>query len=169
MTRVRLIVFDLDETLVHATEEALPHPHSFEVTPYFIYKRPYSSELIEFCASHFDIAVWSSSSERYVDAVTSHLFGSSFPVAFSWAVSKCVQKVDPRSNGYVYIKDLRKILKHGYAADEIIMIDDSPEKLQRQPGRHLCVPAFTGDPMGNELLGIIDRVKAMAGIAPHTF
>jgi RNA polymerase II subunit A small phosphatase-like protein len=164
MTRVRLIVFDLDETLVHATEVPLPYAHSFRAGPYFVYVRPFASKLIQFSASHFDVAVWSSSSERYVEAVTAELFGTSFPVAFSWAVSKCVQKVDPRSNGYVYIKDLRKALKHGYAADEIIMIDDSPEKLQRQPARHLCLPAFMGDPLDKELLDVIERIKRMAGM-----
>jgi RNA polymerase II subunit A small phosphatase-like protein len=164
MTRVRLIVFDLDETLVHATEVPLPYAHTFQVGPYLVYVRPFASELIKFCASRFEVAVWSSSSERYVETVTAELFGTTFPVAFSWAVSKCVQKVDPRSNGYVYIKDLRKAIKHGYAADEIIMIDDSPEKLQRQPTRHLCLPAFTGDPLDTDLLGVIERIKAMAEI-----
>jgi RNA polymerase II subunit A small phosphatase-like protein len=168
MAQVRLIVFDLDETLVHATEVALPCPHSFQIGPYFVYVRPFASDLIRFCVSHFEIAVWSSSSERYVETVTAELFGTSFPVAFSWAISKCVQKVDAKSNGYVYIKDLRKALKYGYAADEIIMIDDSPEKLQRQPTRHLCLPAFTGDPLDHELLGVIERVKAMAGLQSAT-
>jgi RNA polymerase II subunit A small phosphatase-like protein len=164
MAQVRLIVFDLDETLVHATETALQHAHTFQVGPYFVYVRPFAFELIRFCASHFKIAVWSSSSQHYVEAVTAELFGTSFPVAFSWAVSKCVQKVDAKSNGYVYIKDLRKALKYGYGADEIIMIDDSPEKLQRQPARHLCLSAFTGDPLDAELLAVIEHVKAMAGI-----
>lgn len=168
MAQVRLIVFDLDETLVHATEVVLPCPHAFQIGPYFVYVRPFAADLIRFCASHFEIAVWSSSSERYVETVTSQLFGTSFPVTFSWAISKCVQKVDAKSNGYVYIKDLRKALKYGYAADEIIMIDDSPEKIQRQPTRHLCLPAFTGDPLDNELLGVIERVKAMAGIQSAT-
>jgi RNA polymerase II subunit A small phosphatase-like protein len=168
MARVRLVVFDLDETLVHATEVALPYAHSFRVGPYFVYVRPFASDLIKFCASHYEIAVWSSSSESYVETVTAELFGASFPVAFSWAVSKCVQKVDPKSNGYVYIKDLRKVLKHGYSADEIIMIDDSPEKLQRQPTRHLRLSAFTGEPSDKELLSVIERVKAMAKIRSTT-
>jgi RNA polymerase II subunit A small phosphatase-like protein len=162
MTRVRLIVFDLDETLVHATEVPLPYSHSFQAGSYFVYIRPFAAELIKFSATYFDVAVWSSSSERYVEAVTAELFGTTFPVVFSWAVSKCVQKVDPRSNGYVYIKDLRKALKHGYTTDEIIMIDDTPEKLQRQPARHLCLPAFTGDPLDKELLGVIERIKTIA-------
>jgi len=165
MTRVRLIVFDLDETLVHATEVPLPYAHSFQAAPYFVYIRPFAAELIKFSATHFDVAVWSSSSERYVEVVTAELFGTTFPVVFSWAVSKCVQKVDPRSNGYVYIKDLRKALKHGYTADEIIMIDDTPEKLQRQPARHLGLPAFTGDPLDKELLGVIERIKTIAQIS----
>ena len=164
MTGVRLIVFDLDETLVHATEASLPYAANFQVGTYFVYVRPFASELIKFSASHFDVAVWSSSSERYVGTVTAALFGNTFPVVFSWGASKCVQKVDPRSNSYVYVKDLRKAMKHGYAADEIIMIDDSPEKLQRQPTRHLCLPPFTGDPLDTELLGVIERIKVMAGI-----
>jgi RNA polymerase II subunit A small phosphatase-like protein len=164
MTKVRLIVFDLDETLVHATSVPLPYAHSFKVSHYFVYVRPFAFELIKFCASHFEVAVWSSSSERYVETVTAELFGTAFPVAFSWAVSKCIQKIDPKSNGYVYIKDLRRALKCGFASDEIIMIDDSPEKLQRQPTRLLCLPAFVGDPADVELLGVIERLKVMTRI-----
>lgn len=116
---VKLIVFDLDETLVHATEVPLPYAHSFQVASYFVYVRPFASELIKISASRFDVAVWSSSSERYVEAVTAELFGTLVPVKFSWSVSKCVQKVDPKSNGYVYVKDLRKVMRHGFAVDEI--------------------------------------------------
>jgi RNA polymerase II subunit A small phosphatase-like protein len=99
MTRVRLIVFDLDETLVHATEVPLPCAHAFRVASWFVHVRPFASELIRFSASHFDVAVWSSSSERYVEAVTAELFGTAFPLAFSWSVSRCVQKPDPKRTG----------------------------------------------------------------------
>jgi RNA polymerase II subunit A small phosphatase-like protein len=99
-----------------------------------------------------------------VETVTAKLFGTAFPLVFSWGASKCIQKTDPKSNGYVYVKDLRKAMKHGYAADEIITIDDSPEKLQRQPTRHLCLPAFTGDPLDTELAEVIERITVMAEI-----
>jgi RNA polymerase II subunit A small phosphatase-like protein len=157
---VKLVVFDLDETLVHATKERLAFDHDFEVLPYHVYIRPFASELITFAAKHFDIAIWSSSSEEYVEIVTAKLFGKESPV-FSWAVNRCIQKVDPRTNGYVYIKDLRKAQKHGYAVEEILMIDDSPEKLQRQPGRHLCVAPFVGDKDDRELLSVIEKLRAV--------
>ena len=158
---VRLIVFDLDETLVHATETPLPYAHDFQVDSYFVYVRPFAFELITASASRFDIAVWSSSSEQYVEAVTAALFSHSAPLKFSWSVSRCVQKVDPRTNGYIYVKDLRKVIRHGYTVDEILMIDDSPEKLQRQPARHLWVPAFIGDPDDKVLLELIERIRLL--------
>lgn len=34
MTRIRWIVFELDETLVHATEVPLPYAHTLQVAPY---------------------------------------------------------------------------------------------------------------------------------------
>lgn len=158
---IRLVIFDLDETLVHATEVPLPHVHDFQVGSYFVYVRPFASELIEVSASRFDIAVWSSSSEQYVEAVSAALFGQSAPLKFSWSVSRCVQKVDPKSHGYVYVKDLRRVMKHGYTVDQIVMLDDSREKLQRQPARHLCVPAFLGDPGDRALLDMIGRIEAL--------
>lgn len=96
---VRLVLFDLDETLVHATQESLSYAYSFEVPPYFVYVRPFAADLIRFCAQRFDIAVWSSSSEKYVEVVTARVFGTDYPTKFSWAINRCVQRVDPRTNG----------------------------------------------------------------------
>jgi RNA polymerase II subunit A small phosphatase-like protein len=53
-------------------------------------------------------------------------------------------------------------MKYGYAVDEIIMIDDSPEKLQRQPTRRLSLSAFTGDPSDKVLLIVMERLKSIA-------
>lgn len=158
---IQLVIFDLDETLVHATEVPLSHARDFQLGRYFVYVRPFASELIKVSASRFDIAVWSSSSQQYVEAVSTALFGQSAPLKFLWSVSRCVQKADPKSRGYVYVKDLRRVMKHGYTVDQIIMLDDSPEKLQRQPAQHLCVPAFLGDPDDRALLDIIGRIEAL--------
>lgn len=156
---VRLVVFDLDETLVHATQAPFAHAYSFVVPPYYVYLRPFAMELIHYCALRYDIAVWSSSSEQYVEAVTARLFGDCYPTKFSWAANRCVQKPDLRTGGYLYIKDLRKIQKHGYVVDEILMIDDSPEKLQRQPGRHIRVPPFIGDANDVALLDVVSQLE----------
>ncbi|WP_166891884.1 HAD family hydrolase [Massilia sp. CCM 8734] len=139
----RLLIFDLDETLVHASELALAHPCDFDVGTYLVYQRPFVRELIEFAAARFDLAVWSSSSAAYVAAVVEHLFAG-VPLRFAWSVERCVQRVDARSNSYVYIKDLRKAQKFGYTLGRMNIIDDSAEKIARQPHCHLPVAPFLG-------------------------
>jgi len=152
----KLLIFDLDETLVHATTEPFNHPADFECLGYFIYRRPYITELLAQVSRHYDIAVWSSSSREYVDAVVERIFGMQFEVKFSWAVDRCVQRVHPQSNGYVYIKDLRKVQGQGYQVDQIIMVDDSPEKLARQPRNHIAIAPFTGQQGDIELVGLME-------------
>ncbi|WP_428001929.1 HAD family hydrolase [Acidovorax sp.] len=156
----KLVIFDLDETLVHATQVPLAGVHDMEVPPYFVYQRPFVHELLGFAFEFFDVGVWSSSSKEYVAAVTEHLF-SNYPLKFAWSVEKCVQRPDPRTNGYVYIKDLRKLQSLGFKPERITIIDDSPEKVQRQPRSHLPVKPFTGDFQDSELLEIKSALQSM--------
>jgi carboxy-terminal domain RNA polymerase II polypeptide A small phosphatase len=158
-----LVIFDLDETLVHATKTALAIPHALEVVPYFVYSRPFCAELLEFCAEKFDIAVWSSSSDEYVQAVSSTLISNRYPLKFAWSANKCVQREDPHSNSYVYIKDLRKVQSQGYPVERITMIDDSPEKLKRQPRNLLQVKPFQGETNDDELLRVLEILRTQHG------
>ena len=157
----RLVIFDLDETLVHATEARLPFEPDFEVPPYFVYQRPHLHELLAFAAARFDLAVWSSSSNEYVAAVTKRLFGTTYPLKFAWSVERCVQREDPRTNNYVYIKDLRRVQSQGYAVEHITIVDDSPEKVKRQPRSHLHVRPFNGERTDAELLAVKSALAAL--------
>ena len=114
----QLIVFDLDETLVHASLTDLGHPIAFAFPPYFVYQRPFVAEMLEQLAANYDLAVWSSSSREYVDAVVAQVFGNRYPVKFAWSVERCVQRVDIKSKSYVYIKDLRTFFR-SYCASVI--------------------------------------------------
>ena len=158
----KLAIFDLDETLVHATTVALERSADFQCPPYFVYRRPCIAELLTTVAPLYDIAVWSSSSQAYVDAVVALVFGKAFDVKFAWAEDRCVQRVDVRSHGYVYIKDLRKVQGQGYAVEDITMVDDSPEKVARQPRNHLQVKPYFGDVKDRELLVIADELVRRA-------
>ena len=41
-----LLILDLDETLLHATEEPLRRGHDFLMDPYAVYLRPFLSEFL---------------------------------------------------------------------------------------------------------------------------
>lgn len=152
-----LLIFDLDETLVHATTEQLARVADFEYAPYFVYKRPFLLELLIAAKPLYDFAVWSSSSREYVDAVVAEIFAG-FDVKFSWAVERCIQRVDTHSNGYVYIKDLRRVQSHGYPVECITILDDSPEKIARQPRNHLRVKPYHGLADDRELLTVAEEL-----------
>lgn len=151
-----LLIFDLDETLVHATPFVLARAADFECSPLFIYTRPHVKQLLAAVAPFYDLAVWSSSSRAYVDLVVAQVFGAQFEVKFSWSVERCIQRVDTRSNGYVYIKDLRKVHSQGYDLSQITMLDDSPEKIARQPRNHLRVTPYLGQDEDQELKRICE-------------
>lgn len=145
MTTRKLIIFDLDETLVHATETKLSYEPDFVIEPYFVYLRPFVHDLLRFTMQRFDMAVWSSSSAKYVTEVAQQIFGEAYPLKFAWSVEKCVQKIDAKTNSYVYVKDLRKVQSQGYMVENITIIDDSPEKIVRQPRNHLQVKPYHGE------------------------
>ena len=158
----KLLIFDLDETLVHASTEKLSRSADFEFSPYFVYKRPHLHELLSATRPHYDFAVWSSSTRKYVDTVVAAVFGTAFEVKFSWAVDRCIQRVDSKSNSYVYIKDLRRVQGQGYLLEQIIMLDDSPEKIARQPRNHLRIKPFFGSGSDTELLAIAEDLVERA-------
>ncbi len=53
-----LLILDLDETLIWATEEALDQAPDFEVGPYSVYKRPGVAEFLATAMQWFELAVW---------------------------------------------------------------------------------------------------------------
>ncbi|WP_308920968.1 HAD family hydrolase [Janthinobacterium sp. J1-1] len=164
MTR-KLLIFDLDETLVHASTAQLAQAADFACGPYLVYQRPYLHELLRAMQPYYDFAVWSSSSRAYVDAVVAQVFGSEFELKFAWSVERCVQRVDVQANGYVYIKDLRKVQGQGYAVEDITMLDDSPEKIARQPRNHFRVKPYLGQLDDRELLVVAEELLRRRHIA----
>lgn len=165
----KLVILDLDETLVYASEGHLGYDHDFEAGHYLVYKRPYLREFIAFCFEHFRVAVWTSSSEDYAQIVVESIFKQEEQLEFVWARRKCVRRYDPKVNEQHYIKDLRKVKKQGYPIEGILMIDDTPEKLMRNYGNLVRVSPFEGDCQDEELLKLmpyLEELKAAEDIRP---
>ena len=72
----KLLILDIDETLIHASEKMLDRQCDFEVHPYYIYKRPYLNEFLGFCFRNFEVAIWTSSSQDYAHDVIRHIFAT---------------------------------------------------------------------------------------------
>jgi len=158
-----LLILDLDETLIYGTEEPLDRPHDFRVAHYFVYRRPYLGEFLSAVSGWFDLAVWSSASHLYVAGVVSALFPDPTGLRFVWASNRCTRRFDPEWQDYYWVKDLRKAKRAGYPLERVLMIDDSPEKLERHYGNLLWVRPFTGQQEDTELRMVLPYLDSLRG------
>lgn len=147
----KLLVLDLDETLVHATETALAHPADFAVGPYHVYKRPHLAAFLGEVLAAFDVGVWTSSGERYAAQVIGRLFEPS-ALKFVWSSARCTAARDWTTGEYTTIKNLAKLRRQGYALESIVAVDDTPSKYARSYGNLVTVREFVGDRLDDELL-----------------
>ena len=148
---MKLLVLDLDETLVFASETKLARAEDFRVAEFFVYKRPGLDTFIEYILQEFKVAVWTSSSATYAEIVIKEIFIKPQRLEFAWSRQRCTWKSDPELGSGYWIKDLKKVRKLGYSLNSILIVDDSPRKLERSYGNYIRVSAFCGDPGDKEL------------------
>ncbi len=163
----KLLILDLDETLIYSTENPLDFDPDFTVDRFLVYRRPFLKEFLHFGFEHFKVAVWTSSSEDYADLIVKNIFGSERKLEFIWARKRCTLKFDSEMHESGYIKDLNKVKKKGFPLESMIMVDNTPSKLRRNYGNLVHVNSFEGDMEDSDLLDLIkylDQLKCKENI-----
>ena len=166
-TKTKLLILDLDETLIHATKEPVLFNWDFEIEPYKVINRPFLKEFLNQIKKHYRIAVWSSASDDYVKKVVDHIFPKDYPLEFVWGRSKCTQQFDLQSiddlgysdyyNHLNYAKILKKVKKGKFAKiEDILIVDDTPKKSKYNYGNAIFPSEFTGDLKDNELVHLLN-------------
>ncbi|UXI70570.1 HAD family hydrolase [Tahibacter amnicola] len=163
LTARKLLVLDLDETLVYATEIPLGHPEDFRVGPYYVYPRPHLTAFLADMQSLFDIGVWTASGERYAIQIVQRYFAPE-SLAFVWSSERCTLARDLESGNYLTLKNLKKLRRRGYLLEQIIAVDDTPSKYRRSYGNLVTVSEFTGDPGDAELPLLGRYLRSLAGV-----
>jgi Dullard-like phosphatase family protein len=158
-----LLVLDLDETLIYASEQELEGlAWDFRASGYYVYKRPHVDEFLSYCARSFEeVAVWTSASRGYALQVVARLFGADYPLSWVWASERCTRRFDPERMAYDWVKDLRKIKRKGYDLRQVIGVDDTPQKYERSYGNLVRVSMFEGDQGDDELLALMAYLEEL--------
>lgn len=89
----KLLILDIDETLIYATEKTLERKADFRVGHYFVYKRPHLKEFLSQCLDWFEVAVWTSSSPDYAKEILANIFDDVSVLSFVWASDRCTYLV----------------------------------------------------------------------------
>lgn len=162
MLKNNLLILDLDETLIYATEKPLSHKADHMIDEFHVYRRPYLNEFIVRCFEMYKVAVWSSASDEYVSAVVKTIFPEPGKLEFVWGRSRATlpRSIDPFYGWPLdhrhYVKTLSKVAAKGWPIERVLIVDDTPEKSVRNYGNAIYPSVFEGD-QGDEELRLLAR------------
>ncbi|WKB50712.1 HAD family hydrolase [Eleftheria terrae] len=159
----KLLVLDLDETLIHATELPLERPEDFRVGPYCVYLRPQLKSFVSAMLDVFKVGVWTASGESYAAQVVERIFPVD-SLEFVWSSQRCTVARDWDTGGYRTIKNLRKLKARGYALESIIAVDDTASKYARSYGNLVTVQEYRGAAHDAELPLLAQYLASLAGV-----
>ena len=146
----KLLVLDLDETLVHASERPLDRPADFRIHHYHVHERPHMAAFIAWALDRFHVGVWTSSGRLYAEPLVARIFPPD-RVRFLWCGDRCTLARDWDTGEYRGLKCLKKLRRNGWLLESILVVDDSPWKHVRNYGNLVAVSEFLGDPADDEL------------------
>lgn len=133
--------------------------------PYFVYVRPHLQEFVQCCQEHFRLAVWSSSSADYLNAIVTEILPKGLKLEFVWSRERCIQRFDGEVQEFYYVKDLRKVQRMGFDLDRMLIVDDTPKKVERNFGNAIYAKPYFGDPEDSELRDLSRYLKSLAALA----
>ncbi len=147
----KLLILDLDETLIFATEEKLGRQADFLVGQYFVYQRPFLESFLEFCFEHFEVAIWTTATKSYAEEILQAILKSNQKLQFLWTRERCTFTFDAEEHEHYFVKRLSKIRRRGYKLESIIVVDDSPNVWKCSYGNLVRVKRFEGVETDDEL------------------
>ena len=162
----KLLILDIDETLIFATEEPLSRAADFTVgNKYYVYKRPFVEQFLEWCFENFEVAVWTSATNDYAAEVLRNIFlQAQNNLSFLWSRERCTPSLDFESKETFWEKKLTKVRRRGYNLENIIVVDDTPQKWRNSYGNLVRVKPYLGEPDDNELEKLIRYLDILKNV-----
>lgn len=110
---------------------------------YTVYKRPYCEEFIKFCLEKFEVGIWSSAREWYLNSALDCISsGLRSKVLFAWDQNECtntgISSLEKKEKP-IFFKELKKVWDRnwshtdGFSASNTLLIDDTPYKALLNP------------------------------------
>ncbi|CAI9755185.1 unnamed protein product [Fraxinus pennsylvanica] len=149
----KTIFLDLDETLVHSKPNPPPEKYDFIVRPvldgekveFYVLKRPFVDEFLEFLSQRFEIVVFTAGIEEYASLVLDRLDWRS-RISYRLYRDSC-KEVDGK-----FVKDLSEI---GRDLGRVAIVDDNPNSYMFQTDNAIPIRPFVDDLGDGELKKLI--------------
>lgn len=158
-----LVVLDLNGTLMDSSYHALRGPRRPDCRARYkhVYFRPGMREFLDFLVAEprIRVAIWTSCSADNARAVSDRVFRD--VPEFCYSREECDELP-----GFRTIKDLQRVWDRFPEWNEgnTVMVDDSEDKLRRQPGNLLLVPEYKvrdDDDDDDALEGVKEKLRLL--------
>jgi RNA polymerase II subunit A small phosphatase-like protein len=147
----KILILDLDETLIYAAEQPLERKPDIVVDQYFVYTRPFLEDFLAFCFENFDVAVWTTATKSYAEEILKTILKESQKLRFVWTRDRCTLVFDEEVQEHFYVKRMSKLRRRGYKLESVIVVDDTPNVWKDSYGNLVRVKKFEGDLKDDEL------------------
>jgi len=158
-----LLVFDLDETLLHCQEQDF-RDAEYTTEFGFVALRPGIDEMLDQLAEHYDFMIWSNNGRPYIDKM----------LGLAWPEQHKLVDIFTSSDsgvlardgmGVPFFKETRKVAKRHpqYHLDRILGVDDNQGVYRRNYGNLVSVTPFTG-PFCDELERLSRYLEKIASV-----
>ncbi|XP_059394535.1 CTD nuclear envelope phosphatase 1A-like isoform X1 [Carassius carassius] len=163
----KILVLDLDETLIHSHHDGVLRPTVRPGTPpdfilkvvidkhpvrFFVHKRPHVDFFLEVVSQWYELVVFTASMEIYGSAVADKLDNNRGLLKRRYYRQHCT--LDSGS----YIKDLSVV--HGDLSS-IVILDNSPGAYRSHPDNAIPIKSWFSDPSDTALLNLLPMLDAL--------
>jgi Dullard-like phosphatase family protein len=160
-----LLILDLDETLIYATEKPLDRTPDFVFERFSVYKRPHVEVFLSEVSKTFDLSLWTSATTIYTQEILKKLTPCDVQFKFVWTRERCTKRRDLEKQEEEWLKDLRKIKRLGYELGRVLVVDDTAAKYSRSYGNLITVAPYFGSDEDSELVYLAKYLESLKEIA----
>jgi carboxy-terminal domain RNA polymerase II polypeptide A small phosphatase len=160
----KLLILDLDETLIYSTKEILSRAYDFQLDQYFVYKRPGLEDFLSECSCIFRVSVWTASSTNYAYQIIEKIFPKNIKLEFVFTQERCVFNFNHETGVRQIIKPLKKIQRKKYLLSDVIIVDDLRETFQKNYGNAILVSKYSGEEEDEELYLLLKFLKSLRDV-----
>ncbi|KAK1331606.1 hypothetical protein QTO34_009564 [Cnephaeus nilssonii] len=171
----KILVLDLDETLIHSHHDGVLRPTVRPGTPpdfilkvvidkhpvrFFVHKRPHVDFFLEVVSQWYELVVFTASMEIYGSAVADKLDNSRSILKRRYYRQHCTLELGS------YIKDLSVVHSD---LSSIVILDNSPGAYRSHPGMGKCdnaipIKSWFSDPSDTALLNLLPMLDALSPV-----
>jgi len=155
--RVKLMILDVDETLIHSCSEWIGRKADFIAADHMIFVRPYAKTFISLALQQYKVAIWTASYGQYTREILSHLFEDVSDIEFIWDRNDCLRSRYDSGNEY-FAKELSKLEQAGWTNDRYLIVDDMPEHIVGSQENIIGIKPYFGSINDAELLALTQQL-----------